>query len=520
MENNWLDIQHRGFSAYLGETAEDESCKRMNRAIVCANNASESVDTVRLDCKVKTDWIEQIERALPFIENAVRQNRQFILRQGETVPVEKAKRVSRASVEHLSRHSELITTEPQPHEELRPDKIYITENIGTYTVYENRFLHMLLCYLRDFTGLRYQKIAELAASFSSDISVSRQISDKNRRISFHLTYSETSQGADGDCDSQSGSAIQRIKSILQTTELLLRTELMKEVSLAPMLKPPIARTNVLLHDPNFKAAFELYSFLVEYAEDGYEKLERYRYSGKLSDEMRGDFAALVSMTSYLSYRCGGFREELEERFQAEERRRKEEADRLNREKLAAMKETLGQISGPAFDYILALEQRVGDLEEKDTRLDAEMALRVEAEAKLNAAAEQISSLQTAAAELDAELRRKNEEVRSLTQQNAQIQETAEIKLRQAEAQQEEERQRFTEELDRQKQEFLRGYEALAEKYRLASARNRILSQDGGECCTKESFAELEKEFEAFRRFYERQWRLTKKQIRKEQLWKK
>lgn len=519
MGNNWLDTQHRGFSAYLEETGENPSCKAVNRSIACASTAAENVDTVLLDCKVSTDWIENIEAALPFLENAVRQNRQFILRQGETVPIERAKRVSRASVEHLSRHSELITTEPQPQEELRPDKIYITENVGTYTIYENRFLYMLLCYLRDFAGLRYQKILALAASFSSDIAISKKITDRNRTIQFQLNYSEIAQGGE-DSDSQAAPAIQRIKSILQATELLLRTELMKEVSLAPLLKPPISRTNVMLHDPNFKVAFELYRFLSEYTQDGYEKLERYRHSGTPDEEVKQDFAALISVTSYLSYRVGGLREELEERFQTEQQRRKEEAARLNREKLAALKQQLGELNGPACEYILALEQQLRALEEKDIQTEQEKALRLEAEARLEAAGEQLDALRAAAAELEGTLQQKTEENRSLTRENEQIQQQMQKQLQQAEERMEQQRQQLTQELEQQKQQFLREYEDLAEKYRLARARSRQLSSEDGECCTKEAFAELEQEFEAFRRFYEQQWKLTKKQIRKEKLWHK
>lgn len=519
MEKNWLDHQHRGFSAYLAETAPQDACQKFSRAIISASNTSEKLDTVLLDCKVHTDWIQQIEEALPFIENAVQQNRQFILRQGETVPLEKAKRVSRASVEHLSRHSELITTIPAPGEELRPDKLYITENIGTYTIYENRFLYMLLCYLRDFAGLRYRKITELAASFSSDIAVSKQLTHKNRTIHFQLNYKEASQGTE-DGDSQAAPEIRRIKTILQTVDLLLRTELMKEVALAPMLKPPIARTNVLLHDPNFKVAFELYTFLVEYTRDGYERLERHRHCGPLSDDVKEDFAALISVTSYLSYLCGGLRPELQERLDAENLRRKAEENRLQKQRLDELKEKLGQVSGPALGYITELETRVATLEEKDLQTEAETALRLETEAALAAATAQIGTLQTAALEAAAQLQEKSQEVQCLANQNSQLKELTQAQLQQAQDRLEEQRQQFEQELAQQKQAFLQEYEALAEKYRLAKALSRNIEDTDTPCCTKEAFAELEKEYEAFRRFYEHQWKLTKKQIRKEQLWKK
>lgn len=526
MENSWLDIQHRGFRVYVGETADAGACVKFNRAIASASRSGENVNTVFLDCAVKTDWIERIETALPFVENAVRENRQFILRQGETVPTQKAKRVSKASVEHLSRHSELITTLPDPGEDLIPDKIYMTENVGTFTVYENRFLYMLLSYLRDFVGFRYQRITELAASFSSDISLNKEFAEGTRKISYSLTYSETAQGIDGTCNSKTGEAVARIRSILQAVELLLRTDLMREVSTAPMLKPPIARTNVLLHDPNFKAAFELYDFLTAYTEPGFEKIERYRAAGSFTDEMRADFAALIAMTSYLSYRCGGLYDELEERFAAEEKRRKEEAEKAKKEKLAALKANLGEISGAAFDYIQALEQRVAELEGREERLHEAERLRTEAEARLEDAAAQIKQLQSETSKLGAAIRERFEENQRLSEAHAQAMNAAQQRVQEAEAQREEAQRRFAAEFEQQKQDFLKEYEALAEQYRLLNARNHALAERQGNPLseephyTKESFAELEAEYEAFKRFFDRQWKIAKKQIRKEQLWKK
>lgn len=519
MEKNWLDHQHRGFAAYLKETASQDSCQKFNCAVISAVSAAEKLDTVIWDCKVHTDWIQKIEEALPFIENAVHQNRQFILSQGEVVPLEKAKRISRSSVEHLARHSALITTEPAPGEELRPDKLYITENIGTYTTYENRFLYLLLCYLRDFAGLRYRKITELAAAFSSDIILNKQFTYKSKTIHFQLNYNETSQASE-DSDSQAAPEIRRIRAILQAVDLLLQTELMKEVSLAPMLKPPIARTNVLLHDPNFKVAFELYTFLVEYTREGYERLERHRHCGPLRDDMKGNFAELISVTSYLSYLCGGLRPELEERFEAENQRRKAEADRLQKQRLAALKEKLGQISQPALQYIAELEARVNALEEINQHNQAEADRLLATDNALAAANAQINALQTAAVDAAANLQAKNQEIQHLTNQNAQLQQSAQAQLQQVQDQLEKQQKQFEQNLAQQKQQFLLEYEALADKYRLAKALGRSIDDSGDSCCTQEAFAELEKEYEAFRRFYERQWKQVKKQIRKEHLWKK
>lgn len=524
MENNWLDIQHRGFLAYLKETDHTDACKKLNHKLTHADKTEEKVNTVFLDCDVKTDWIEQIEGALPFLEKAIQESRQFILRQGETVPVEKAKRVSKESVEHLSRHVELITRIPEPEADLIPDKLYVTENVGTYSVYENRFLYMLLCYIRDFVGFRYKRIVELAASFSTDILINKEFSNETRTIRYALTYTETSKGMEGLCDRKTEEAISRILNILQTADLLLRSELMKDVSTSPMLKPPITRTNVLLHNPNFKAAFELYVFLAAYTEDGFGAVERHRNTEGFSDQMRVDFAALMAETSYLAYRNGGLHETLEKRFLAEEKRRKEEAAQKQKAKLAALKERIGRIDEAAFEYICALEQGYASLEEKiDTLADIEKQC-VEAENKLDAAAAQIEQLQARMHSQELALGERIEENQRLSRQHALEMQNAQASVEQVKAQKAEAERLHDAEMEQQKQGFLKEYGTLLEKYRLLNARTRAAAVLEGNQTTaepfegKEVFAELEAEYEAFRRYFNRQWGLAKKQIRKEGLW--
>lgn len=524
MENNWLDIQHRGFMAYLNETDRAEVCKKLNDKLAHADRTEEKVNTVLLDCKVNTDWIEQIEGTLPFLENAIRESRQFILRQGETVPIEKAKRVSKDSVAHLAKHGELITRIPEPEADLVPDKLYVTENVGTYSVYENRFLYMLLCYIRDFVGFRYKRIVDLTASFSSDISVNKEIFDETRTIRYALTYTETSKGMDGLWDSKTKKAISRILNILQTVDQLLRSELMKEISAAPMLKPPITRTNVLLHNPNFKAAFELYMFLAVYTGDGYEEVERYRNTEDFSDQMRADFAALMAQTSYLSYRNGGLYETLEERFLAEEKRRKEEAVKKQKEKLAALKAQIGEIDDTAFEYICALEQGYADLEEKADGLAAIEKQCAEAKRQLEMMTGQMEQLQAQMHKQELTLGEKIQENQRLSRQHAREMQNVQASVDRVKAQKAEAEQSFAAELERQRQDFLQEYGALLEKYRLLSARSHAAAElDGTQTtdepfCGKEAFAGLEAEYEAFKRYFDRQWKLAKKQIRKEGLW--
>ena len=81
MHNKSLDIIHRAYKEYTSLIASDPASEKFYRTIVGADNDTEHCDSALCTCIVLTDWIERIERALPYIERAVKENRQFILRQ-------------------------------------------------------------------------------------------------------------------------------------------------------------------------------------------------------------------------------------------------------------------------------------------------------------------------------------------------------------------------------------------------------------------------------------------------------
>ncbi len=519
MANNWLDAQHRAYAAYCEKTENEKACSRLCREIQLCGKAADHAATTFFDCEIHMDWVEQIEQALPFIENAVYENRQFILKEGDIVPIEKAKRVSKASVEHLSRHSEMITKVPLPGEDVIPDKLYITENVGTFAVYENRFLYMLLCYLQDFVTYRYKKIKELVATFSTELEYQKDFSDEERKISFHISFSEQSTGMPGVSWEKTEKALERIYGMIQTIEMLLKTDLMKEVADAPVLRPPIARTNVLMHDPNFRVAFELYSFVTDYGHDGFSQVERYTVTGKIGDAMQQDLAAILSLTSYISYRNGGLLETLEKRYLEEQIALTKREEQHRKARIAALKEQLPQLDDSAAEYILELENTNQELESKTAMLYEVEALRKEAEAQLDNINSRIAPLQAQITQLQ----NRTAELLEQGERDANTIRDAQNRIQNEQAANAELTRKFIAQMEQQNLSFQEQYRSLTEKYDQVRGINLAAQAKQGitdSYISKEAFSELEAQYHAFRKFYEKQWQLAKKQIRKDILQKK
>ena len=526
MQKNMLDTMHRGYYAYLENVKNDSECDKLRQSVLRADNKGERCDTAFCTCEVSTDWIEQTEEAIPFLERAVKENRQFILRQGETVPIEKVRRVSKTSVEHLARHSELITREPEPGQELIPEKMFMTENVGTYAVYENRFLYMLLCYIKDFCNIKYAKIAELSGFFSSEIGFEKSITTKKKKIVFSLNFKEVStESAPNDIGEDVQRCLVRIKNILASVDTLLKTGLMVEVSTAPMIKPPISRTNVLLQNPCFVKAVELYDYLVAYIGDGYTQKDIFRNKGSLSDEARSDYAELLALTSYLSYRHGGFAEELDRNYRTANEE-KALAQRLEKnERIKKLKERLGEVSQDVSEYIMALEEKCTEQDALISELSSGDEKILEAERKLRALEQECDELRAKLDDSKKELLRQQELSRLDSTKHRHELDSASLLVRQKDDEIKKTIANCQATLERQRKNFEAEYSALAEKYHLLRSLNHAKQAKDGltdmeDMSSKEGFLELEAEYKAFKRYFDSQWKKAKKEIRKKELWQK
>ena len=132
---NQLDIYFRALIEYRKLTGANIECSAFLSAASEADRPTDRIVAVRNICTIDEDWVNEIEKGLDFIEKAIKEERQFILSQGEVVPIEKVKNFSKESVKHLAKHAELITRE-QDDDEIVPDSLYTVERLNDYKVYE------------------------------------------------------------------------------------------------------------------------------------------------------------------------------------------------------------------------------------------------------------------------------------------------------------------------------------------------------------------------------------------------
>ena len=504
-----MNVFYRAFLEYKKKTGEEKSIRKMREALQAAAAEKDELEAVRLYCEIDETWIKVLEEGMEHVEKAIHEERQFIRKEGEVVPVEKIKRVSTETVRHLAKHSNLITREPEPGEDVLPEELYMAENLSDYAVYENRFLYMLLCYTRDFINVRLDKILELGKTCRITMQSGKEVrlGKKLLRYQTSLFYEDKD---DKSINQRQNQLIDRIETMQRLTVALLMTPLMREVSKAPMLSPPITRTNVLRMNVHFKAALDMYGKLTAYTQNGYTLKEEKNVTKPFQDACNEEMTESVLLQAYLAYKYGNKKEaalkaayDFEE-AQAFERKKEEMSMRL-----LAAKQQLIEKSITAEEYILLQEEAIKLLEKDGQELKRAQAKIERLNEKVSEQETEIQALQENALKFNEKLMKKDEQVREkeleIVKKNTELLKEKEESCKERIQAMEQEKTLAI----KDKEAAQEAYQKVNEERRLAQAQLHGLRQkynlipDSEDYTSKESFLELEKEFEAFEEFFKK-----------------
>ena len=300
-----LDNLYEAYQNYKKLCIIDNDTSRFFQAYMNVKDKdSEDVVSIFSVCHIEQDWVEAIERGLPFIEKAIREERQFIRNDGEVLPIEKIRKTSKASIQDLAKHANYITHEaPEDAEtEVLPDKMLMIQKESDYAIYENRVLFAALSYLKDFVTSRLVTIKEATNTYLVRNHIKKLIDMGSRKIDVQLTFNEkrvndpllTERNTERD-------VIERLDEILTSILALLKTPLMREVSKVEMVSRPIAKTNILKMNRNFRESLACFEYIANYQGEGFtiEHIEKSLIP--YTKQMNEAYTENLILLSFLNY---------------------------------------------------------------------------------------------------------------------------------------------------------------------------------------------------------------------------
>lgn len=213
------------------------------------------------------DWIDEIESVCPYIDNIYRKPKLTLAREEMVIKVEKAKKITVASIKDLAKHTNYVTKQNDKTKEVEPEKILDIRNEETYNIYENRFLYTLLNDLEKFVMRKEKLIDEFKFSDHKLLEYVGKTTTGTDNINIELKITSDSLPTfkvDKKLETEIKSAKIRIKKIKEYLTSWRRCDMIKALEKAhvSLINPPVKKTNIFLKNPNFQLAVKLWELIL------------------------------------------------------------------------------------------------------------------------------------------------------------------------------------------------------------------------------------------------------------------
>lgn len=213
------------------------------------------------------NFLDVVIGAYPSVLKICRDPKKTLAYMQEVVAMEKAKKVDSESIRHLASHTQYIRDINEQNEVI-PSKIlstYAEDNIG---IYENRFIKSLINRVIVFLDTRLKLMDENLESISADeIRYKNNIKLSHRKIDLEMNIKISNEILDET--QKARELFDKTKNALDKYRALKGTGLYQAVAKLKDVVPPIMKTNIILHNPDFKIAYNLWLYIDRTTEVGY-----------------------------------------------------------------------------------------------------------------------------------------------------------------------------------------------------------------------------------------------------------
>lgn len=244
-------------------------------------------------------WFDKIFSIVPYINNIFSNLKTFLKEEEEILNVEKVKKVTVATVKHLSKHTEFVKEFDEEKNRVVPEKLLNVYMEDTLNTYENRFICSLIIDLEGFLYEIENKLKNDEAYNNNnflyngksqmdteDVDINFNIQAKQKKSKSQIIFNEKATKLKKNIDNWKSTEL---------FNLFIKGKFPKVVN-------PLKRTNVILKNPDFQQAailwdfihgFELKAIESEKKEETIDKIEH-----GFSEYIKTSFMALYYIMMY------------------------------------------------------------------------------------------------------------------------------------------------------------------------------------------------------------------------------
>jgi len=246
-------------------------------------------------------FLDTIESVYPAILKIMRDPKRSIRYDEEVVSVEKARKVNSQTVRHLTSHTQLIK-EITKEGDVIPSKVLTTYAEEEIAIYENRFIKTLVKRIEMFLERRYEVMKVSLESFETErLSVKNEFLMSGQKVTVDFDIQ-----IKNDLTTNVETTKEQYNRLLYVREMiqgLKGTDFMRALAKARDVLPPIMKTNIILHNPDFKLCYGLWLYLdrVDSISTNIDSREKtYKYSNIFDRDINQCMA--LALTSFMKNR--------------------------------------------------------------------------------------------------------------------------------------------------------------------------------------------------------------------------
>ena len=224
----------------------------------------------RLEKAVDQKWVEEIENALPAIQNIIGNPRNMIREEELIVNAALAKKVGSDVVRHLSQHASLVEDFNENTGDVRPTKVMQKYRDDTEELYENRLVFTTLEMAFHFVKIRHDALFEaMSEEYGAKLKVNSNMESATEQVQMEMFLHIRELEGALETDERNADVFNRISRIYRLLATYMNTTFAQQMAKVSRVKGAIIKTNVLKKNPNYRTVQRLLEFLRGYSDIGY-----------------------------------------------------------------------------------------------------------------------------------------------------------------------------------------------------------------------------------------------------------
>ena len=249
----------------------------------------------------ETAFLDTLEAAYPAFSKIAKNPKSSIKYEEDIVNVEKARKINGQTVKHLSSHSELVREVKE--DNVIPSKILTTFAEEDLAIYENRVFKTLVNNIVRFLTRRQSMLEDaLEANQIDEIGYNNVLNlSEFDKVEFDLSI-KVKKGLNKE-NNVGNEVLRRTENLLTAYKSLKSTPFMKGLAKAKDVHPPLMKTNIILHNADFKIVYNTWIFMERYSSVTYNiGVSDKDFSNDKLVEPKLDSLALVLLNTLMYHR--------------------------------------------------------------------------------------------------------------------------------------------------------------------------------------------------------------------------